>query len=333
MLKRWAVAVGLGSGWVVASSAAHADETHERAASAFVEARKLIEAGNCDAAVPKLRESLSYESSIGARLSIVDCIEQRDAVTAWRLLKEASVLALMNHDDRLSVIEQRAAILQGRLAVIKFTLPSASEQPGFELRVDGELVDRYIFRFGWAAASGRHVIEASANNRRFREAVVAEVGKEITVNVVLQGEDCRAAISRSGEVVSYDSSGTPVVADRGATRRAVGIAIGGIGLASIANGVIFGLLTLDKKKTLQSECGGDTATCIAPKSSLDAERDNAKTTAMISTASFAIGGAFLLGGAALYLTAPSASGPKQGSIRLSPRAAIGGGGAMLEGTW
>lgn len=332
MLERWAVAVGLGSALV--SSVAHADETHDRAAAAFVDARKLIEAGNCDAAVPKLRESLSYESSIGARLSIVDCIEQRDAVTAWRLLKEASILALLNHDDRLSVIEQRAALLQGRLAVIKFVLPSAAEQPGFELRIDGELIDRYIYRYGWAGASGRHVIEASANNRRYREAVVGDAGKVATVNVVLQGEDCRTASSHGGEAMALDATGAPAVADRGATRRAAGLAIGGLGLAMIANGVVFGLLTLDKKQALQSECGGSTSTCVAPKSSLDAERDNAKTTALISTTSFAIGGAMLLGGAALFLTAPSANGnaPRQG-LRFSPRAAAGGGAAMVEGTW
>ena len=327
MLERWAVAVVL-SGGVLVSSTARADGTHEKAASAFVEGRKLIEAGNCDAAVPKLRESLSYESSIGARLSIVDCVEQRDAVVAWRLLKEASVLALMNHDDRLSVIEQRASILQGRLAVIKFALPSASEQPGFELRVDGELIDRYIYRFGWAAAAGHHVVEASANNRRFVGAVTGEIGKEVTVNVVLQGEDCRSAPK---EALMPAPAVTTI--DRGATRRAVGLAIGGLGLATIANGVIFGLLTLDKKQSLESECGGSTASCVAPNRSLDGERESAKTTAAISTASFAIGGAMLLGGTAIYLTAPSANAPRQGGVRLAPQAMRSGGGAMLEGAW
>jgi hypothetical protein len=126
----------------------------------------------------------------------------------------------------------------------------------------------------------------------------------------------------------------PPVVDRGATRRAVGLAIGGLGLATIANGVIFGLLTLDQKHSLQSQCGGTTSACTAPRGSLEPERESAKTEAAISTASFAIGGAMLLGGTAIYLTAPSAnaSAPKQG-VRFAPRAMRGGGGAFLEGAW
>lgn len=331
MLKNWGVAVVLGGGLCV-TSVARADEpsAHEKAAAAFVDARKLIEVGNCDAAVPKLRESLSYESSIGARLSIVDCIEQRDASSAWRLLKEASVLALMNHDDRLSVIEQRAAILQGRLATIKFALPAVAEQPGFELRVDGELIDRYLYRHGWSTSAGQHTIEASSSNgRRFTGHVVGEIGKEAVVTIVLQGEDCRTAAPKDAIVATPSSP----IYDRGATRRAVGLAIGGLGLATIANGVIFGLLTLDKKQSLEAECGGSTAACTAPNRSLDAQRESAATTATISTASFAVGGAMLLGGAAIYLTAPSATGPRQG-LRVSPQAMRGGGGgAWLEGAW
>jgi hypothetical protein len=330
MRKPLAMVLVVGGGWL-APSVARADEptSHEKASSAFVEARKLIDAGDCDGAVPKLRESLSYESSIGARLSIVDCIEQRDALRAWRLLKEASVLAVMNHDDRLSVVEQRAAILQTRLAVIKFTLPYASEQPGFELRVDGVVIDRYVYRYGWATSAGRHVIEASANGQRFTGEAIGEIGKEVTVNVVLEGERCKPAAAPV-----YVPPPAPIVVDRGATRRAVGLAIGGLGLATIANGVIFGLLTLDQKHSLEAACGGSTSACAAPRDSLDPERESAKTEAAISTASFAIGGAMLLGGAAIYLTAPSAnaSAPKQG-VRFSPRAMRAGGGAFFEGTW
>ena len=273
--------------------------------------------------MPKLRESLSYESSIGGRLSIVDCIEQRDAVTAWRLLKESAVLALMNHDERVSVIENRAAILQSRLATIRFGLPPLAEQPGFELRVDGELIDRSLYRYGWSTAAGRHLVEASFNGKHFTGEVTGDLGKEVNVNIALQGEDCRP-VSKEAAL----ASAPVVIHDRGVTRRTLGLALGGLGLATIANGVVFGLLTLDKKQTLEAECGGSTATCVAPRSSLDAERESAKTTAMISNVSFAVGGAMLLGGAALYLTAPSASGPKQG-VRISPRAM----GAVVEGSW
>ena len=83
-------------------------------------------------------------------------------------MKEAAVLALINHDDRMGVIEMRAANIQTHLATITFKLPAASEQPGFELRVDGDLVDRIVYRSGYATSGGRHVVEASSSGRSRR---------------------------------------------------------------------------------------------------------------------------------------------------------------------
>lgn len=321
MRQSWSRALVLCAGAIVVPSVAVADEpsAHEKAAASFVEARKLIDAGNCDAAVPKLRESLSYESSIGGRLSIVDCLEPRDPLAAWRLLKEASVLALMNHDDRLPVIEQRATLLQSKLAMINFKLPEAAEQPGFELRVDGLVVDRYIYRYGYAVSAGHHIIEALSNGKRFVGAVNVDTGTQATVDVALKGDDCKNAPTM---VFNTESTTSNAGYDRGASRRTLGLAIGGVGLASVASGVVFGILTLDKKNTLESQCGGSIGACNAPNRSLEAENEAARTTASISTVSFIVGGAALLGGLALYLTAPSSNGPKTG-IRVGPGAVSG----------
>src|SRR6185436_9905132 len=97
---------------LLVTTSAHADEgAHEKAAASFQEGRRLIEQGNCDAAVQKLKESLHHEASIGAHLSIADCIEKSDPVQAWKVLKQAAALALMNRDERLSSTEQRATSL------------------------------------------------------------------------------------------------------------------------------------------------------------------------------------------------------------------------------
>src|SRR5262245_43949171 len=78
------------------------DSAHDRAVAAFQEGRRYIEANNCDGAITKLRESLSYEPSVGARLSLADCYEKTDALAAWRMLKDAANLAYINHDERLA---------------------------------------------------------------------------------------------------------------------------------------------------------------------------------------------------------------------------------------
>lgn len=310
-------------------------DTHEKAAAAFQEGRRLIDAGSCDLAVPKLRESLQYESSIGARLSIADCIEKGDPLGAWRVLKEASALSLINHDDRLAVAEQRAQGLQSRVAMITFKLPPGAELAGFELRVDGDLVDRYLYRTGYATTPGRHVVEAttgagSPSPRRFVGSVNAETGVQAHVDVDLRRDDCKTAPG-VGPAAAY----APVVGeDRGSSRRSLALAIGALGIAGVATGVVFGLLTLDRKDSIEGTCGGSVGNCAAPPGSVDAETEAAKTSAAISTVGFAVGGAALVGGAVLYITAPrSSSQPPRTGVRVSPQAQRGGAGLGIGGTF
>jgi len=336
-----AVVIALGTTFVEVAAADTPPSSnaaaHEKAAAAFQEGRRLIEAGNCDLAVPKLRESLDHESSIGARLSIADCVEKHDPLAAWRVLKEAAALSLLNRDERLATAEQRAAGLQNRLAIITFKLPSGAEHAGFELRVDGDLVDRYLYRTGYATTPGRHVVEATAGGaaspRRFVGSVNVEAGVQASVDVDLRRDECKT--SPAAAATHVDSAAPTTVIDRGAPRRTLGLALGGFGLAGIASGVVFGLLTLDKKSAIEGACGGSVGNCAAPQGSVDAETEAAKTTAALSTVSFIVGGTALLGGAVLYLTAPSAPGatPKTGGVRVSPQATRSGGGLGISGSF
>jgi hypothetical protein len=340
------VAASTASEHVAFAQPAASADAHEKAATAFQEGRKLIDAGSCDLAVPKLKESLQFESSIGARLSIADCIEKGDPLGAWRVLKEAASLSLINRDDRLAVAEQRAQGLQSRIAMITFKLPAGAELAGFELRVDGDLVDRYLYRSGYATTSGRHVVEATAgvgtpSPRRFVGSVSVENGVQANVDVDLRRDDCKtprggaatSAATPSASSASMSSSGS--FEDRGSSRRALALAVGGLGLAGVATGVVFGLLTLDKKDSIEASCGGSVGNCAAPRGSVDPETEAAKTSAAISTVSFAVGGAALLGAAVIYITAPSSSPsqPIKTGIRVSPQAQRGGAGLGIGGTF
>src|SRR4030081_2440821 len=88
---------------------------HDKAVALFDEARKLIDDNQCDAAMPKLLMSLKYEPSVGARLSMSDCLESHDPLEAWTQLREAQRLAYLKHDDRTKIAQDRASALEGKL--------------------------------------------------------------------------------------------------------------------------------------------------------------------------------------------------------------------------
>jgi hypothetical protein len=323
----WAVMTGLVIG--LGTSPANADESeHDKALSAFQEGRRYIEQGNCDAAVTKLRDSLAHEPSIGARLSLADCTEASDPVGAWSLLKDAAAHAYVAHDDRLQVIEQRAAALEKKTPNIIVTIsPTTMETAGFELRVDGVFVDRYVYKNGVIVVKpGRHVVEASAPGRRWSDAVNVDASLPARVTILLQQESCA-----SGSAPSPAIAPVAVTADApGSGRRMLGLTLAGVGLAGIASGVVFGIVTLNKKSSIDDACGGNAGSCQAPAGSVDGDRDAANTTATISTASFIAGGLALLGGAALYFTAPTAT---TGKVKVAPTVARAGTGLGLEGSW
>lgn len=324
-LTRVVLPICVVSGW--ATPAVADDSAHDKAVAAFQEGRRYIEASNCDGAITKLRESLSYEPSVGARLSLAECLEKTDPLTAWRVLKDAANLAYINHDDRLAGAEARAAALEKRLPTIKVSVPPSSvEQPGFELRVDGELVDKFYYRAGVIATKpGKHIVEANAPLRHFSSEVVTDNGTSALVNVQLVQDTCAPA----------PIAPAPVVATRenpGGGRRTLGLAVAGVGVVGLASGVVFGILTLNKKSKIEELCGGNAGACNAPAGSVDSERESAKTSATISTASFVVGGAALLGGGLLYFTAPSAVS-STAKMRVTPNVGSNGGGMGLEGIW
>lgn len=341
-----ATAVGvLGAALAWSTPASADDSAHEKAVAAFQDGRKYIEQGNCDAAITKLRDSLSYEPSVGARLSLAECYEKTDPLAAWRVLREAANLAYVNHDERQHLAEKQAAALEKRLPTLRINVPPATlVEPGFELRIDGDIVDKFDYRAGVIATRpGKHVVEASAPQRHWTGQVVAEIGGTTQVNVVLERDRCATPASATGGAGGAAAApAAPITLTRespGSTRRTLGLTLAGVGIVGLASGVVFGIVTLNKKSKIEDLCGGSAGQCSAPPGSVDAERESASTSATISTVSFIAGGVALVGGGLLYFTAPdpstaaSRAARTTASVRLAPRASTTGGTMGLEGTW
>ena len=94
--------------------------------------------------------------------------------------------------------------------------------------------------------------------------------------------------------------------DTGGAQRAIGLILGGVGLASLGVGGIFGGAALAKKGDIDAACGGSAQTCAAGLGSLDSQRAEQQNYARLSTLGFVVGGVAVAAGVVLYLTAPHA---------------------------
>jgi hypothetical protein len=124
----------------------------------------------------------------------------------------------------------------------------------------------------------------------------------------------------------------PAVASGGGgmgTQKILGLAAGGVGVAGLVVGGVFGAMTLSEKSQQQSACGSP----CSPASHAQAVNDHSSgmTDSTISTIGFIAGGALVVGGAVLFFTAhPSSQQPSTG-VLFTPSVGPGGGGLLLQG--
>ncbi|MEO8799943.1 MAG: hypothetical protein ABI551_18750 [Polyangiaceae bacterium] len=162
---------------------------------------------------------------------------------------------------------------------------------------------------------------------------------DITKKLVLhEGEKNRNESITFGAPVAVAPAPVPVTStpappvrmpdDQGSTRgngqRVVGLIVGGVGLAGVGVGAVFGLVASGTYHDAQTHCPTST-TCDADGVS---GGSSAHTQASISTIAFIAGGALVAGGVVLYLTAP-----KHGGVSVQTSAGPGAVGLRLGGTF
>lgn len=118
----------------------------------------------------------------------------------------------------------------------------------------------------------------------------------------------------------------------GGTQRTVGYIVGGVGLAGLAVGGIFGYLTINAKDRQVENCSNPTD-CPDYSGASDAHHEG-NTYGTISTVAFIAGGAATVTGIVLLLTAkPGNRGVAAARLTLAPAIGPSAAGARLSGTW
>jgi len=115
------------------------------------------------------------------------------------------------------------------------------------------------------------------------------------------------------------------------SQKVASLVIGGVGVAGIAAGAVFGLLTISAANQQKTDCA--TAATCPNYSQAASAHSGGETDGTLSNVTFIAGGALLAAAAILFLTGPSAADPSSPAVGLvvAPGIAPGGGGLWVRG--
>jgi hypothetical protein len=254
------------------------------------------------------------------------------ALTAYR---ETQSRAQKASDNREAYAKERGDALEAQVPRLKVT--SQGNESGLSLTADGNPINPGD---SVALDPGEHVVVARAPGKKDYELrVVLQAGARIdkTIPALVDADAGAAAAPTTTPVTAPPVSDTNT--DPGSGRRTAGLVLGGVGLAGIVVGSIFGLLTFSAASDANDFLAENQRDPDA-KPEHDEKRADVDTLGMVSNVGFIAGGALLVGGAILYFTAPDASATtgkapthRTARVRVLPAAGPQGGGAFVTGAF
>jgi hypothetical protein len=311
---------------LLTAGGAHAQSDTAAAQALFDEAKALMAKGKNAEACPKLEESQRLDPGLGTLFNLAECHEKTGRIaTAWsRYVEVAAGARSAGRPDAERVAQSRASALGSRLPKLVLEVPAESS-PGLEVLRDDVRVGAAQYGVAIPVDPGSHRISARAPGRKAWEAIVTAVeGQQSTVRVpVLEPGDGRTGAA-PGSTQSDQPAPLAATDEGSSSQRTLGLVIGGVGIAGIGAGLVFGAL---------ANAQYDDASCPnnVCSSSAGEERDGAWTKATVATIAVGVGAAALAGGAILFFTAPKRE--KQTAFRLtSLKLGVVPGGVFVRGS-
>lgn len=307
--------VALGLSAASAASAQSGGEQKAAAEALFRQGKQLMIDGKFSDACPKLEQSNRIDPAIGTLLYLAECYEKEGkTASAWATFSEASSKAQAEgQEERAEMGRSRAQALEPKLSRLSLQVgPEARAIEGYQVMRGGKRVDASLWGVPVPVDPGQYEIAISAPGYQDYTMSVRVEGEGKTVEARLPAliqAEVKAASTPPPEasptpVAPPDTKPGPVVdrgSDDGSGQRTIGIIVGGIGLAGIAVGSVFGLQAISKNDDAEKFCPRGTE-CDSQEG-VDLT-DDAKSAATVSNIAFGVGAAALIGGLVLYLTAP-----------------------------
>jgi hypothetical protein len=314
----------------------------------FAEARQLVAQKKYEQACPKFEESLRLDYGVGTLFNLADCLEHVGrTATAWaRFLDATAGAKSAGQAERERAARERAAALEPKLS--RLTIEVKSQDAGLEVKRDTQVVGRAAFGTAVPVDPGAHVVEATAPGKKAWSTRVQVPPNAATIAVTVPAleDDASAHIAKPPTAPSTDtpqaasaaaSTGTPPPPSAAeqpssgglGTQKTVGLIVGGAGLVAVGVGTAFFLSYKSKNDEASGICPDSPMSCssadIARHASLVDEATQARTNAFIG---LGVGGAAVLAGTILFLTAPSSAAT---GVAAGPLVADGTLGGFVTG--
>ena len=137
--RRALLAAGVALGVCCARGASADESTKIVAEELFTTGRALLEAGQVDAACPKLAESQRLDPAGGTALLLGMCFEKQGRfASAWAALHSARALADRDgRQDRIALAEDHLHAVEPRLARVTVHVPPTADVPNLRVLLDG----------------------------------------------------------------------------------------------------------------------------------------------------------------------------------------------------
>ncbi|HWU85845.1 MAG TPA: PEGA domain-containing protein [Kofleriaceae bacterium] len=303
----------------------------------FNEARELTKANRWEEACPKFEASLKQDPALGTRLNLATCYEHVGKIArAWGLYRESIELARKAGDSKRSQYAQKqAALLEPRLPKLVITAP-AKPPAGLAVQRDGAPVSAAELGIALYVDPGAHEVTASAPG-------FEPVTKQVTL---VEGKT--ATVVLPNLTPKPDAGPTPRQPDTDRSRQAghtppppvspmrkhMGLGIGGAGVVMIGVGLLFGSQALSKNDEAKKLCGDDLACSPADFDKGTQLISDGRSKATLSTVFVVAGGAAMVAGAVVFLTAPRArAGERAPGARIVPVIQGSGAGIGMVGAF
>jgi hypothetical protein len=223
----------------------------------FNEGRALLDKGDYPSACAKLAESQRLDPSSGTALNLARCQRQLGkTATAWASYKLAARLARQQGKaPRAEEADRNAAELEKVLSYLTIEVPDAV--PGLEVRRGDVRLEQGALGSRLPVDPGKHVITARAPGYRTAtiEVDVAPAGDAKTVRLpALDKEPAPPLASALVPSAPPARAEAPAPAAPDAGSGAAPWIVGGVGVASLGVGAVFGGLALKSYGDAKTAC-------------------------------------------------------------------------------